>query len=147
MSIAALRPWRPNFDFPRYFAAVSAPKFDSLNVNVPDYFKSISGALSSISLADWKTYLRWRVVDSAAPMLSQVFVDEDFSFWRQYLAGQKEIQARWKRCVAYTDLALGEALGQLYVERVFPPESKRQMLNWSATSTRRWARISRRFPG
>jgi endothelin-converting enzyme/putative endopeptidase len=129
MSVADLQALAPNFEFPRYFAAASAPKFDTLNVEVPDYFKTINGALATIPLADWKTYLRWRIVDSAAPMLSKNFVDEDFNFWRQYLAGQKEIQARWKRCVAYTDLSLGEALGQLYVERVFPPESKRQMLN------------------
>jgi endothelin-converting enzyme/putative endopeptidase len=129
MSVADLQALAPNFEFPRYFAAVSAPKFNTLNVDVPDYFKSINGALNTIPLADWKAYLRWHVVDSAAAMLAQPFVDEDFSFWRQYLAGQKEIQARWKRCVANTDLSLGEALGQLYVERVFPPESKRQMLN------------------
>jgi endothelin-converting enzyme/putative endopeptidase len=128
MSVSGLQALAPNFEFPRYFAAVSAPKFDTLNVDVPGYFKSINNALSAIPLADWKAYLRWRILDSAAPMLSQALVEEDFSFWRQYLAGQKEIQARWKRCVSYTDVSLGEALGQLYVERVFPPESKRQVL-------------------
>ena len=70
-----------------------------------------------------KTYVRWHVLNAAAPWLSQPFVDANFKF-QQALTGQKEIQARWKRCINLTDRELGEALGQRYVEATFRPESK-----------------------
>jgi predicted metalloendopeptidase len=68
------------------------------------------------------------VLNDAAPLLSQSFVDEDFAFNRAYLNGQKENQARWKRCVRRVDNELGEALGQLYVEKTFGAEGKKRML-------------------
>src|SRR6185312_3566467 len=80
--------------------------------------------LKQASLPDWKTYLRWELVHAAAPSLSQPFVDANFAFFGTALTGQKELQARWKRCVNSTDRHLGEALGRLYVERYFSPSAK-----------------------
>ena len=65
--------------------------------------------LSSVSLDDWKIYLRWRTLDNYAPPLSKAFVDEDFQFNGAYMSGQKEIEPRWKRCVQSTDQKLGMA--------------------------------------
>jgi putative endopeptidase len=80
--------------------------------------------LASVPLADWKTYLRWHLVHDAAPLLSSTFVNENFDFYGTTLQGTKELRPRWKRCVSATDHDLGEALGQKYVEKAFPPEAK-----------------------
>ena len=70
----------------------------------------------------WKTYLQYHVVESSAPYLSSRFVQENFDFYRKYLRGVEDMQPRWKRCVQYTDGSLGEALGQVYVRKTFPPD-------------------------
>jgi putative endopeptidase len=116
-----------NFHLERYFAGVKAPGFSDLNVGNPDFFKQVNGVLDAESLDSLKTYLSWRLLDSAAPFLSPPFVDANFKL-RQAISGQKEIQARWKRCVTATDRALGEALGQRYVELTFGAEGKQRML-------------------
>ena len=117
----------PNFALNRYFTAVGAPAFTQLNVTNPEFFKKVNGTLESESLDSLKTYVSWHVLNSAAPWLSQPFVDANFKY-QQALTGQKEIQARWKRCVNLTDRELGEALGQRYVEAAFSAESKARML-------------------
>jgi putative endopeptidase len=118
----------PNFDLTQYFADSGAPKFTSLNVTNPDFFKTVNDQLNSVSLDDWKTYLRWRALDNYAPTLAKAFVDEDFQFNGAYLSGQKEIEPRWKRCVQSTDRSLGMALGELYVDKTFGPEGKERTL-------------------
>jgi len=128
MTMRELEQLAPNFDFARYFPAVNAPAFDSLNVSVPDFFKQVNAQIAAIPLADWKTYLRWHLVHEMAPVLSDPFVNENFRFFQQYLGGQKELQARWKRCVRLTDEELGEALGQPYVDLTFGVEGKQRTL-------------------
>ena len=118
----------PNFDLTQYFADSGAPKFTSLNVTNPDFFKTVNDQLSSVPLDDWKTYLRWRTLDTDAPLLPKAFVDEDFQFNGAYLSGQKEIEPRWKRCVKSTDRGLGMALGELYVDKTFGPQGKERTL-------------------
>jgi putative endopeptidase len=117
----------PNFQLNRFFIAVGAPNFTQLNVPNPDFFKQVNGVLESESLDALKTYVSWHVLNAASPWLSQPFVEANFKF-QQNLNGQKEIQARWKRCVNLTDRALGEALGQRYVELTFGPEARQRML-------------------
>jgi putative endopeptidase len=114
----------PNFELVQYFADNGAPKFTNLNVGNPDFFKAVNEQLNTMPLEDWKTYLRWRTLDSYAPALPKAFVDEDFEFSRKYMAGQKEIEPRWKRCVRSTDRQLGMALGELYVDKVFGLDNK-----------------------
>ena len=117
----------PNFYLERYFEAVKAPAFKELNVPNPDFFKQVNAVLETESLDSLKTYVKWHMLHVAAPWLSEPYVDANFKF-QQSLTGQKEIQARWKRCVNLVDRALGEALGQRYVEVTFPPEARARML-------------------
>lgn len=124
MTVEELNKIAPNFDFNKYFVDTGAPRFDSLNVANPDFFKTINESLNTVPLEDWKVYLRWKYLRSMSTQLSDAFVNENFEFWSKYLRGQKELEARWKRCTQYTDGDLGEALGQLYVEEYFPPAAK-----------------------
>src|SRR5437660_6737270 len=85
-------------------------------------------AFTSTSLDDWKTYLRWHLIDAAASALSSDFVNEDFNFKETTLRGTKQIKPRWKRVVTSEDGEIGEALGKLYVAENFPPEAKARAL-------------------
>ncbi len=117
----------PNFHLNRFFAASGSPAFSELNVSNPEFFKQINGLLDSEALDTWKTYVSWHLLDGAAPWLSKPYVDANFQM-QKHLTGQNEIQVRWKRCVDGTDRALGEALGQRYVEAAFGAEGKERML-------------------
>jgi putative endopeptidase len=117
----------PNFYLDRYFAAAGAPSFSELNVSNPEFFKQVNGVLESESLGNLKIYVSWHLLRGASPWLSQPFVEASFKM-RQALTGQKEIQARWKRCVQLTDQSLGEALGQKYVDVTFGADGKQRML-------------------
>jgi putative endopeptidase len=118
----------PNFKFADYVKERGAPSFSSLNNVNPEFFKQIDTLLKSVSLDEWKTYLRWNVLNNSAPLLSSAFVNQDFEFNRKYLNGQKELAPRWKRCVRRVDNELGEALGQVYVEQNFGAEGKAKTL-------------------
>jgi putative endopeptidase len=128
MKVSELEALAPNFHFDKFFVATGAPAFTEVNVVPPDFFQKVNSAVDSVSVDDWKTYLRWHLVRSAAQTLSDAFVNESFSFYGQYLAGQKEIQPRWKRCVQTTDGLLGEALGKPYVDETFGADGKARML-------------------
>lgn len=131
MTLAEVSQLGPALHWKGYYSDASYPRFETINVNSPDFFKEVNSLLTSEPVANWKTYLRFHVVDSESPYLSSKFVDENYEFYRKYLRGVTEQQPRWKRCVAYTDRNLGEALGQAYVARVFSPELKqstRQMV-------------------
>lgn len=116
-----------NFYLERYFHDVDAPGFNSLNVANPEFFKQVNDVIASEPLDALKTYVSWHLMDDAAPYLSQPFVDANFKM-EQALNGQKEIKARWKRCVSYVDRGLGEALGQKYVDLTFGADGKQRML-------------------
>ncbi len=118
----------PGFAWNRYLRATDTPPVQSLNVAVPTFFKGLQTVLTTQSLSTIKTYLCWHLIHQMAPMLPAKFVDENFDFYGKELQGQKELQARWKRCVRSTDHELGEALGQKYVEREFGPENKERTL-------------------
>jgi putative endopeptidase len=128
MEVTQVETVAPNFQLTEYFADSKAPKFSSLNVGNPDFFKAVNDQLNSVALDDWKTYLRWRVISEYAPMLTKGFVDEDFEFNNKYMSGQKEIAPRWKRCVESTDENLGMALGELYVDKTFGAQGKERTL-------------------
>src|SRR6266851_4198104 len=128
MSLADLKTLTPNFSWEAYFKAAGHPDLKEINVGQPDFFKVLDAQLSVTLIDDWRIYLRWHLVNAAAPGLSEKFVDEDFDFRGKTLTGAKEIQPRWKRCVQATDRVLGEALGQVYVQKYFPPEAKARAL-------------------
>ena len=124
MTVAEISAAAPNFQLAEYFSESGAPKFSSLNVANPDFFKKVNEQINGTSVADWKIYLRWKVINDYAPVLSKAFVEENFLFNGKYLSGQQEIEPRWKRCVRATDTNLGMALGKLYVDRTFGAEGK-----------------------
>src|SRR6266700_1457999 len=128
MKVTELATLAPNFQFARFFAARGGPAFTEVNVVPPDFFQKVSPAIDSVSIADWKSYLRWHAARAVAPLLSKPFVDENFSFYGKFLSGTKELQPRWKRCVQITDGLLGEALGQSYVQETFGADGKQRML-------------------
>jgi putative endopeptidase len=121
---AGLETASPNFEWKVYFTKVGLPALDSLNVTSPNFFKALNEEIAKESLTDWKVYLRWHLAHSYAPYLSEPFVNENFAFYGKTLRGQKELQPRWKRCTENVDNELGEALGQVYVEKYFTPEAK-----------------------
>ena len=118
----------PSFSFAKYLSGLGAPTFTALNVAPPDFFKALDAELKTVSLDDLKTYLRWHLAHSQVQALPKAFVDEDFNFYGKTLQGTKELQPRWKRCVAAADGDLGEALGQVFVEKYYPPEAKARTL-------------------
>ena len=128
MTLADLKTMTPNFSWEAYFKAAGHPELKQINVGQPEFFKALGAQLTATSLDDWKTYLRWHLLNTAAQALPEKFVAEEFDFRGKTLTGAKEIQPRWKRCAQATDRALGEALGQVYVQRYFPPESKARAL-------------------
>jgi len=119
----------PAFDWNEYITSLDAPEFKELNVAVPGFVTNLQELIEKQPLQSWKTYLRWHLVHSDAFLLSSKFDEENFEFYGRTLGGQKEQEARWKRCVRLTDNALGEALGQKYVEVAFGPESKKRTLD------------------
>lgn len=116
----------PNFSWANYLKSRGVAPLDELNVGQPDFFKELNKIISETSLSDLKTYMRFMVVNAAAPRLSKRFVDENFDFFSRTLQGTKEQQPRWKRCVGTVDNTLGEALGMAYVRDHFKPETKKR---------------------
>ena len=114
----------PHFDWGRYLRGIGLPEVGKVNVAQPNFFKGADKLLTEIPVADWKVYLRWHLVNAASATLPLKFVEENFSFNGKYLQGTKEMLPRWKRCVASTDRALGEALGEIYVAKTFTSQAK-----------------------
>jgi putative endopeptidase len=127
MNLDGVQKLTPDFNWREYFKAASLDPSIAVNVEQPKFMEAFERQLKETSLGDWKTYLTWQVLLSAAPSLSAPFVQEDFAFNHQYLQGAKEMKPRWKRCAEATDVNLGEALGKKYVERTFSPEAKARM--------------------
>ncbi len=123
VTFAQLQQMTPHFDWSAYYRDAKIQPA-GLNVDQPEFMKEVERQFNSTSIADWKTYLRWQVLNFAADKLSTPFEDEDFSFYQKQLAGVGELKPRPTRCAEQTDAALGEALGQEYVKRYFPPEAK-----------------------
>src|SRR5437667_2706460 len=111
-----------------YFKEINLVEPGDINVQQPDFFKAANGIFTKTSIDDWKTYLRWHLINAAASELSDDFVNESFDFNQRTLRGTQQIKPRWKRVVASEDDAIGEALGKLYVGFYFPPEAKARAL-------------------
>jgi len=128
MTLAEVRALTPSINWDEYLKAVKAPAADHYIVTAPDFFRAEEKLLIEHSLDDWKTYMRWQVIHRSAPYMNKEFVDENFDFFARTLAGAQTQQPRWRRCVRAADRDLGDALGQAYVDRAFPPASKVRML-------------------
>jgi len=117
----------PNFDWRPLFAEFHVETSAPVNVTEPKLLERLNTQLTASPLDDWKNWLRWRVANSAAPLLSKPFFDEDFAFSSTVLNGVKEQLPRWQTCTNTIDRSMGEALGQVFVQKHFPPEAKRSM--------------------
>lgn len=117
----------PNFPMADYMKSRKFPNVPDMNFSHPKFFAEVNAMMTEVPIENWKTYLRFMVVNAAAPSLSKAFVDENFSFFSTYLAGTKEQQPRWKRCAITTDATLGEAVGEEYIKTNFKPEAKARM--------------------
>jgi putative endopeptidase len=125
IALNELQATTPNFSWRKYATAAEAPKFQVLNVSVPDYLKAVDRLIAaSGTTGDVKAYLRWHVIHQSADLLPKAFADADFDFFSRTLAGQQQPQPRWRRCVAETDARLGEAVGKAFVEEAFGPQAK-----------------------
>ncbi|HEX7420679.1 MAG TPA: M13 family metallopeptidase, partial [Thermoanaerobaculia bacterium] len=125
--VAQLTTIAPNLNWPAMLQTAGLNDLQSVNVAQPQFFKEVSRLLDEVPVETWKAYLKWDVIDSAAPTLSSAFVNEDFAFGGRILSGTHEQQPRWQRCVRATDANLGDLLGEEYVRRAFTPEAKRKM--------------------
>ena len=156
MALAQLADLAPDFAWQDYLKEVGAPPVTAVDIGQLDFFKQVNSALVLIPFADWKIYLRWHLIHAVAVALPEGFVEENFDFYGRMLTGTKEMKPRWRRCVEATDRELGEALGQYYVQRNFPPEAKAkalamvnnikaalhddlETLNWMSPATRQQA--------
>lgn len=126
MTLAQIKKIAPNFDWPAYLEALDVPSGTAINVAQPAFYKKLNTMFGKRSLADWKTYLRWKIVDAQAANLSRPFVQANFDFFSTKLRGVEKMPPRWKTCVRAVDRDLGEALGQVFAKRTFAPETKQR---------------------
>ncbi|NUS40822.1 MAG: peptidase M13 [Terrabacter sp.] len=119
----------PRFPWDTWLSALQAPQgsFDKVVVRQPSFVSALGSALESVDIDDWRAWLTWHVLSEFATLLPQSFVDEDFDFYGRTLSGQPENKERWKRGVAVVESCIGEAVGQLYAQRWFPPAAKERM--------------------
>jgi predicted metalloendopeptidase len=111
----------------RYLESSRLSDISHVVVGQPSYVTALGGLLDSIPLADWKSYFAFRLLDGAAPYLSDAFVQARFEFSGRLVSGLEELPPRWQRGVRNVNSLLGEAVGKLYVARHFPPEAKARM--------------------
>ncbi len=124
---AELAKLTPNVNWNVYFANIGIATPENIIINQPKYYEGLNTLINSISIAEWKVFLKWNLIQTAAPYLSSKFVNESFKFQGTVLAGKKEMKPRYKRVQGSTDEALGEALGKLYVEKYFDDKSKKRV--------------------
>lgn len=128
MTLEELKKEIPGIDWELYFATVGLKGLKELNVGQPEPLQEVAVMLNTVDLDAQKAYLQWKVIAAAAPYLSDDFVAENFEFNGKVLSGVKEMKPRWKRAVSSVDGAMGEAVGQMYVEKYFPAAAKERMV-------------------
>ncbi len=128
MSLKELAELAPGFDWERYFANISDIDFGDVIVAAPKFFGEVGKIVPEVSVDEWKVYLTWNLINRTSEFLSSDFVNQDFNFYGKFLSGSEKNKPRWERVVGVTNSAMGQPLGQLYVEKYFPPESKEKMV-------------------
>ena len=136
----------PGLDWDGYFATIAFPRSEAtVLVRQPEFFTALGVLLGSEPLAVWKSYLRWHLVSETAAYLSKPLVEERFAFYGKKLSGATELRPRWKRVLAAEDAAIGEDLGQLYVQKAFSPAAKARaltMVNFCKDAMRQRIRVA-----
>ncbi|MBV8049719.1 MAG: M13 family metallopeptidase [Acidobacteriaceae bacterium] len=158
MGIEDVKKLAPDFDFSRYLQQINAPESPKYIVTSPDFFRAIERLITTEPLENWKAYLKWQLLTGNEPELSDDFVNANFEFYGQTLFGAKALQPLWRRCVQAEDRDIGQALGQAYVARAFPPESKQRVqemvaniktalgsdidsMDWMGADTKKYAHV------
>ena len=118
----------PTFQWTPYFTEIGLNDLKEISVGQPAQMQEVANIIATAPLEDQKAYLQWNVINEAAAYLSDDFVNQNFDFYGKTLSGKQELQPRWKRAVSSVDGALGEAVGQMYVEEYFPPAAKTRMV-------------------
>ncbi|MBS7456206.1 M13 family metallopeptidase [Coralloluteibacterium stylophorae] len=127
VSVAEADALTPNFEWSTFFESQGVEAPETFSLAVPGFHQEVSEMLAEVDPADWRAYLRFHAVDALSPYLPEAFAQENFAFYGRALAGQQEIEPRWKRVLDAVEGNVGEAMGQLYVRENFPPESKARM--------------------
>ncbi len=141
MTAQSLADLAPDVDWAAWVGGLQAgDALAELVVQQPSYFTALSGALRDRPLEDWKLWLSWNVVRAASPYLSGSFAETYFELYGRTLSGVPQQKERWKRAVALVDQAMGEAAGELYVARHFPPEAKARMVELVANLVQAYRR-------
>lgn len=125
--LAELISLNPGFDWTAHFAALGLPNLNTMNVSHPPFFRQVESVIVQHSLDDLKAYLSWHLLHETAGVLPTAFEQADFEFYGKTLTGAQKMQDRWKRCANRVDEHLGDALGQRWVAKNFPPEAKERM--------------------
>ena len=128
MEIEKLKKDFPTFNWDVYFTTSGLKDLKEVNVCQPDAMKEVNAIIDTVPLEDQILYLQWNLINSAANYLSDDFVAQNFDFYGRTMSGKKEMQPRWKRAVSTVDSSLGEAVGQMYVEKYFPAAAKERMV-------------------
>ncbi len=129
LSIAALNKLTPAISWNTVFAGMGISQIDTVIVGQPEFYTGLNKYLTSFAVADWKTYLRWKLLSAYAPFLSKEFDQENFRFSGKVLSGRKEQLPRWKRVLDTENGIMGELLGQLFVQEYFPAKAKTRYTN------------------
>ncbi len=124
MSLAEVSEITPSVNWKEYLTDLGVNNIDTLIVTEPKFMKAFENIVKTVPVAQWKEYLRWRVIDGAANFLNHEIVQANFDFYGKELNGTTANRARWKRVLGMTNGVLGEAIGKLYVDEAFPPEAK-----------------------
>jgi putative endopeptidase len=127
MDLAGVEKEAPGFDWGGLFDTMKISRATPVNLTQPKYFATFAKELGEQPVETWKTYLKWRVLSAQASLLSKPFEDAEFEFSEKVLRGVKEQLPRWERCTELADRTLGDALGQAFVRRFFPPVAKQRM--------------------
>ncbi len=128
MNVDGLQEIAPEIDWSAHFQRIGLQNPGDLIVGQPAFFTELGKMLDEVLIEEWKIYLKWEVVNSFASYLPTAFVNQNFDFYGNTLSGQMAQRPRWKRVQGATNSALSEAIGQMYVEKYFPAEAKRRML-------------------
>ena len=126
--LAEVRKLSPHFDWDAYLAGIGLAAPSAIDVGQPDFVRAFDAEVVAAPVDDWRAYFRWHFIHANAPFLSAPFSRENFDFFGRTLTGTPKQRERWKRVLSEVDGNAGEALGQLYVARAFPPESKARIL-------------------
>ena len=128
MTIEQLEKITPDINWNQHFKKMGVTGLKTVIVSQPKFMSNLNNMLKDVSIANWKVYLKWHTINSAAPFLSKKFEDEDFNFYGKVLSGRKKMEPRWKRVLRTENRAIGFALGKLYVKKAFPPEAKQKAM-------------------